>query len=365
MFGSTLIRSLKIMKKKVTVIIPVYNTKAYLTQCVSSVMEQTYPDLEILLIDDGSTDGSGPLCDSLAKQDERVRVIHKQNGGLASARNCGLAECSGDYIMFLDSDDWLDSSAIGELVHHAECHDADVVRFNYVREFAGKQIPKRNTFLEERVYRGEECTMLRRQILGLTGTELRHPESTRFLASCWLNVYRRDLLKENEIKFHSLGEIGAFEDGLFNFSVFFYVKKFVFLDRPYYHYRKTNAGSLTANYKYNYMDRQLRLFEILRSTIENEGSWSFYREAFHSHILYSTMEISLNAMRNNASLAARYHEIKKVLKHPVFMEAYRDFCLNNMPLKWKVYYFCIKHSMVLPTYLITTIIMKLKSKGTS
>ena len=95
-------------KALITVIIPVYNTLEYLPRCVQSVMAQTYENLEILLVDDGSTDGSSELCDGFAAKDPRVRVLHKENGGSSSARNLGLSECRGDYVGFVDSDDHVD-----------------------------------------------------------------------------------------------------------------------------------------------------------------------------------------------------------------------------------------------------------------
>ena len=90
-----------------SVIVPVYNVEAYLVKCVESILNQTYPNLEVILVDDGSPDGSGAICDTFADKDSRVKVIHKPNGGLSSARNAGLEEASGEYITFVDSDDWI------------------------------------------------------------------------------------------------------------------------------------------------------------------------------------------------------------------------------------------------------------------
>ncbi|HJA50079.1 MAG TPA: glycosyltransferase, partial [Candidatus Fusicatenibacter intestinipullorum] len=97
----------QIEKVKISVIIPVYNVEKYLKRCLDSVINQTYKNLEIILIDDGSTDNSGKICDEYAQKDERIIVIHKENGGVSSARNKGLDICIGDYISFIDSDDWI------------------------------------------------------------------------------------------------------------------------------------------------------------------------------------------------------------------------------------------------------------------
>ena len=350
------------MMNKVSIIIPVYNTKKYLEQCVFSIIEQTYQNIEVLLVDDGSTDGTSDLCDEIAKKDSRVRVIHKTNGGAATARNLGIDEATGEYVMFVDSDDWLDTDAIENLVEHADKNNTDVIRFSYVREFEGKQLVKKNTFLEERAYSGDECRNVCRQILGLTGKELAHPESMNFLASCGFNMYRKSILTESNVRFLPIQEIGSFVDGLFNFSVFMNVKNFEFIDKPYYHYRKTNENAATAGYRKNYVPRQLILFEKLRSKIQ-ENDWAFFQEAFNNRMVFSTMEISFNALRNRASFFEKYKEIKSVLKHPEFRKAYKTFNLKYLGLKWKVYYFFIIHSMTLPTYFMTAVILKLKNRG--
>lgn len=351
------------MENKVSVVIPVYNTKKYLQECVRSVTEQTFRNLEILLIDDGSTDGSSALCDELAARDDRVRVIHKNNGGAATARNLGIDEASGEYVMFLDSDDWLDTDAIETLVNHADIHSTDVIRFSYVREFEGKQLVKKNTILEERVYTDDECANVCRQILGLTGAEFAHPENMNFLASCGFNMYRKSLLVNAGARFIPIQEIGSFVDGLFNFCVFFHVKRFEYVDRPFYHYRKTNETAATAGYRRNYINRQLILFDKLKKKIEAENKWAFFCVAYNNRIVHATMEISFNALRNKASFVEKYKEIHSVLHHPQFQKAYKTFSLKNLSLKWKIYFFFIKHSMTLPTYLMTAVILKLKNRG--
>ena len=124
-----------------TVIVPVYNTEKYLFKCVDSLLHQSYENLEIFLVDDGSTDGSPQLCDRFAAEDSRIHVIHKENGGQALARNRALMECTGDYITFADSDDWLETDAYEEMIKLAEKSEAGVVccgRYN-VKEKTGEK----------------------------------------------------------------------------------------------------------------------------------------------------------------------------------------------------------------------------------
>lgn len=126
-----------------SIVIPVYNVEKYLDACVESVLSQSFTDFEVLLIDDGATDSSGALCDRWAEQDSRIRVIHQENQGLSGARNTGIRVATGDYLMFLDSDDWWDGPQVLEAVaHRLEKTQAQVLSFDYQKSFDGvKEAP--------------------------------------------------------------------------------------------------------------------------------------------------------------------------------------------------------------------------------
>lgn len=122
---------------KISMIIPVFNAEQYLKKCVDSVRAQTYGKLEIILVDDGSTDSSGGLCDAYAEKDERIRVVHKENGGLVSAWKAGVKECSGEYVSFLDSDDWIDPEMLSEMSAYLTGNDREMVISDYIIERDG------------------------------------------------------------------------------------------------------------------------------------------------------------------------------------------------------------------------------------
>ena len=115
----------------ISIIVPVYNVEKYLERCVKSIQNQTYSDLEIILVDDGSPDSSGALCDQYAKEDKRIKVIHKKNGGLSEARNYGIEAATGSYIMFIDSDDWIDLDMAEMLCKLSNKYDADIVECSW------------------------------------------------------------------------------------------------------------------------------------------------------------------------------------------------------------------------------------------
>ena len=116
---------------KISVIVPVYNTEKYLKRCIDSILAQSYSDFELLLIDDGSTDASPAICDEYATNDSRVRVFHKPNGGVSSARNLGLDNARGEWIAFVDSDDWIESEMLYLFISKAEKTDSDIVFCNH------------------------------------------------------------------------------------------------------------------------------------------------------------------------------------------------------------------------------------------
>ncbi len=351
------------MSSKVSIIVPIYNASKYLEQCAESLVNQDYSNIEILLVDDGSTDNSGEICDSLQRDDDRIRVIHKENGGAASARNLGVKEATGDYVMFIDADDWFELDTVSTLVSHMDGNCLDVARFNYVREFGDRSVEKKNTFLEERVYEGEECKNLCRQVLGLVGKELSHPENMNFLASVCFNIYRRNILVDNGLSFTDIKLIGSFVDGSYNFEAFMYVKRFEFINRYFYHYRKTNSGAATANYRKNYVERQMIMLGGLEQIINKNDLGEDFKQAFVSRVMYNSMEMCFNALRGKEGFSKRYKEVKSILKHKELHATRREFKLSGLGVKWKIYFFFIKHRWTLPTYLMTSLVLKLKNRG--
>lgn len=139
------------MEYMVSVIIPVYNVKNYLIRCVASVLNQTYKELEIILVDDGSTDGSSILCDSLKKKDNRIVVTHKANGGLSDARNVGTAVAKGDFVFYLDSDDFIDENAIEELVKFQKNSNCELVISNYYYTYKDREVVAKFEFKDHTI----------------------------------------------------------------------------------------------------------------------------------------------------------------------------------------------------------------------
>lgn len=239
---------------KVSVIIPVFNAELYLEQCIESVINQTYKEIEIILINDGSEDESGKICDKYAQEDQRIIVIHKKNGGVSSARNAGLKSSTGNYIMFVDSDDWLDSNAVNTLVKIQNKNEYEIIMFGSYREnlILGKTIEMKE---EERSFDKEN------EIRKILPTLIKGEK----INSLWNKIYKSSLIKDNDIIFDEALNIA--EDLLFNFQAFLNAESFYVLDQSFYHYMIRDEESLTKRHnpkKYemlmfvnNYMQKEL------------------------------------------------------------------------------------------------------------
>lgn len=179
------------MLKKVTIIVPVYNVKSYLSKCIESILGQTYTELQILLIDDGSSDGSGEICDQYAKMDRRIEVVHTANRGLVAARKMGLEHSVGDYIGFVDGDDYIESNMFEILLNEIIGCDADFVNMGYIKE--GKE-GSTNAFGEEnKLY---NLGSLKEREEFLINHVFRAEKKNFFNYSIWSKLYKRELIKD-------------------------------------------------------------------------------------------------------------------------------------------------------------------------
>ena len=202
-----------------TVIVPIYKAESYLHRCLDSIINQTYKNLEVILVDDGSPDNCPAICDEYAKQDSRVKVIHQKNAGVSAARNAGLDATTGDYIAFVDSDDWLELDAYEILLRKISDEKKDIVAFGYIMEYLNRSINismavDTDVFVDELMY-GEEDW------------------------SVWRFVYRK------EIFFDLRFEVGAlFEDALIISDIFDRVSTIGIVPKNLYHYNCYNAQSI-------------------------------------------------------------------------------------------------------------------------
>ncbi len=211
---------------KVSVIVPVFKVEAYLSKCVESLIGQVYSNLEIILVDDGSPDACPGICDDYAKRDSRIKVIHQKNGGLSDARNTGIRAAKGEYVSFVDSDDWVDPDYIDSLIKTSLDTSADIVECNHIKYY------KTDDFFDysPKIERGE--------IVVKDGSEAMVDvilDKGTYTVSSWGKIYKMDIFKQNNIWF-SVGKIH--EDRFVTYKPFFFSRRVAYLESPLYFYTK-------------------------------------------------------------------------------------------------------------------------------
>ena len=248
-----------------SVIVPVYKVEAYLDTCVQSILSQTYRDLELILVDDGSPDRSGAMCDEWAARDSRVRVIHKPNGGVCSARNAGLDAAKGDYIAFVDSDDWLDSEMYAVMMAQVREYGCDVVMCDCVKEFPDG--PRLYTHdIRPGFY--DRTTLTKEYFPHLLMMEnVEYPATI----SNWLLLFRRELVKD--VRY--LTGVRYSEDLLFGAQLLYRANSFCYLKgQSFYHYRM-NPTSATHKFVPDKWNDYLKLHAGIRASFGGCADFDF------------------------------------------------------------------------------------------
>lgn len=216
-------------KPLISVIVPVYKVERYLDQCVQSIIDQDYHNLDVILIDDGSPDRCPQMCDAWAEHDPRIRVIHKPNGGLSDARNRGLAEARGEFVLFVDSDDWIDRSLISAAVSCSLQHDAQVVLFGY--RIVSETNEVMDDTLAQRLQSGEYSSL---SLLEALWTE-------KVASYAWAYLFRRDLVE------HIVFPKGrVMEDLATTYKIWARASQAYYLNKAYYNYRFRNDSIMSS-----------------------------------------------------------------------------------------------------------------------
>lgn len=225
-------------KEKVSVIVPIYNVEQYLRECLDSIMAQTYKNIEIILINDGSLDQSGAIADEYKEKDKRIKLIHKENGGLSDARNQGMREATGEYTMFVDSDDWLNTSTIETMLNACISLGADVVQSAFYYAYPNKLL------IDHRYLKKKEhlITLTKQELMG----ELVRNHYVKNFA--WGKLYKTELIKDIPFKKGVL-----FEDVFWAHQVMHHVQKYTILHDAFYYYRQRD-DSIVASYSIRNLD---------------------------------------------------------------------------------------------------------------
>ena len=336
----------------ISVIVPVYNCEKYIRRCVNSILNQTYTDIELLLVNDGSTDKSGSICDDFAKKSDRTIVFHTSNLGVSSARNTGLNNCTGKFVFFVDADDYIEPDAIQALVEGYAQSNSEIIigGFNKVIN-DGKKVSQVEHFAGNTLLKTEG-------LVDYTIKYLRNPRKKQLLMSCWAKLFNVSIIKKFDIAFNT--ELKIAEDVAFNFSYLKYVSTAYFISKVVYNHQKSaNYNSLSMKLSEDFKD----LFGYIDAltTIETfllykNPALEIRRDIGQCYIYQTALfMVRLCGQINRENRKQVYRFVKGLINDPVFVVNIKSYVpqkgnyrlipfLMKYKRTWLLIFFCWKEA---------------------
>ncbi len=309
----------------ISVVVPCYNVEKYLTKCVDSIVNQSYKNLEIVLVDDGATDGTPQLCDELAKTDDRIKVLHKVNGGLSDARNAGFAIANGDYVTFFDSDDWIEPDTIKIAYDKMINDNLDLVVWGYSADF----VDDNENVLNNRIcvvdgiceVAGDNTVLTQKDTLGISGY-------------AWNKLYKAEIIKNNDLKFEK--GISLVEDILFNSLYFTKCKKIGFIDFIGNHYIQRGRVTLGTKRYENVFELKLIGCEARKNILMHFGVSNNKIKGMMAPFYYGALKPAINNIKTETNLSKK-EKLKKI-KSFIADKNVQNIAksVSNLPLKQKI-----------------------------
>ena len=348
------------MNNLISIIVPMYNVERYLTRCLDSIVNQTYHNLQIICVNDGSPDNCLSIARYYAKQDSRIIVIDQINQGVSAARNIGLSKAVGDYIMFVDSDDWLDLECCRTVLELALRKDYDVVLWPYRKIFSNRV---ENQF----VYNGDidfDCKSsikngIFKDLIGPSENDLKRPYVLDSKVTVHCKLYKSSLIKKHNIRFIDMKTIGTSEDLLFNILVFNNVDSAYFLNVALYNYLKINENSITTVYKPSLQQQWDNLHKYILKMVDLNKFGAQYKKAYFNRIACSIIGLGLNEMNKESPFYDSRMSILKIVSNRKYEIALAEISIKNMPPHWKLFFICARYKLATPLTLLYLIIHRI------
>lgn len=322
----------------------------FLGRCLDSVVNQTYTALEIILINDGSTDSSGDICDTYAQKDHRIKVIHQVNGGVSSARNAGLDVATGDYIGFVDPDDYIELNTYETLIPYLDNSSIDILRFNaYRKGEILNWLPFKGEYSGERFEQEIVLPMIGSQKFG----------GMFILGVLWIHLFRRETIEKNHIRFNN--NLRRCEDRLFTITAMLHSNKMLFVNSTLYHYQ-VNDESLSNRYDPIRWQQELIFLDDLQKEYTRTKPASFITEADkrikNDYILRAVTSVNNEYFTNNHSgFWQRYRNIKAIIGNKHTKLSIKDIESEKSGLKGTLILLMIKYRLSLSLHLFNTLIL--------
>lgn len=330
----------------ISVIVPVYNVERYLRQCIESILHQTYTDFEVILVDDGSLDSSGKICDEYSERFSNISVLHKKNEGLGYARNAGIEKAHGEFIVFVDSDDYVEENMLFDLYNALiECGVDTCMgghnRVNMKNEFISSHPYKKTLFKYEQV--------VKKFIPRFIGSA---PEKSDCVSTAaWNVLYSMDIIRKNDLKFPSERELIS-EDIIFNLDYFKYSTGVSLIETCNYNYR-INNNSLTTNYKEHRFELIKKLYFVEMKKLKNLGiydvaKYRLMRQFFnYLRMCFKQEDILVSKLNHKNALI----NIKKICSDTLVESIISEFPIDKLGMTQKVFVLLVKYKVSIIIYI--------------
>lgn len=337
------------MIPKVSIIIPIWNVEKYLKRCLDSILNQTLEDIEVILVDDESPDNCPQMCDEYAKLDSRVKVIHKKNGGLGLARNSGIEVASGEFITFIDSDDFIELDMMERLYIECKNENLDIIysEFN-VDDYSGFRI----VLSPEKLYIGSE--QIEELCLDMVGAEPTYISSVKFHCSACKGLYSLDLIRKHNLKFLSERQYIS-EDLLFNLDLLKFAQKVKTVPWQLYHYC-LNGISLTHVYRPDRWQKSLIMIDELdKRSVDFRNKEEFKYRLNRTCLFYARTAIIDNISQHNILLRSKLTAIREIINEKHVRNSLEKYPINKLPIQWQIFAYLLKWKQVIVLYILLKI----------
>lgn len=320
----------------ISIIVPVYNVEKYLDRCIHSLIIQTLKDIELIIVDDGSTDNCPQMCDEYGQKDSRIKVIHKNNEGLGLARNSGLDIASGQYVAFIDSDDFVDNRMFEKLLSSAEKNNADVVYCGYNTYGTSVESCKKYVSTEQIIQGQNNCLLFLKEMIGHDPDDA--TKYVRMLYSVWKSIYKKDVIDKYKIRFCSERQFIS-EDVIFHIDFLQHVNVINIIPDALYYYC-LNLSSLTKKYKPGRFERDINFCKEVERKMELIPHIKSYKNHINALVLEKVQGTLSFEISNNSFLTA-LSAIRSICSSEYLLNAIKEYPTQSLPLKNKIFLWCI------------------------
>ncbi len=315
---------------KICIVLPVYNAESFLDKCIHSILRQTYKNWELILVDDGSKDASSKICDFFSEKYENIRTIHQENAGVSAARNRGIQEASGEFIVFVDSDDWVSDNMLELLTSNQKKNDADFTMGN--ANIVGKNAQVIGCYASENLSLNQDEFW----------KHFGRLYSETLLNSPWAKLYRTDIIQKNNLQFDLSRSLG--EDLLFNLNYYQYCSRFCFFPTPIYYYRSVTPSSLTNRFQ---PDKTKIEYELLVAVKDYCNKWNCLDENLH-YLNTTFFRRTYTQIQQILSSSIPFHEKKVAILNIINQYLPKSFLeeIDIVSFHNKLVVFMIRHQYI-------------------